>query len=1061
MAVCLLAVTTALAQTRQVKGSVLSATDGEALIGAAVQEVGTSNGTVTDYNGAFTLTVKEGASLKISYVGYTPQTVKAAANLTIRLQEDTKALDDVVVIGYGVQKKSDLTGAVGSIKESDLQNRSMTDAAAAMQGKVAGLQILNMSGAPGETAQIRVRGYSSNGDNLGPLLIVDGLQVSDISYLDPSLIESIEVLKDAASAAIYGVQAGNGVVLITTKKGKSAPGRPTITYNGKVTIQSLNKKAELFEAPEYIEYQKYIGYLSDDLLAANGYNGENYNWFDAVFGTSIATQNGLTFQGGNDQGHFLASFDYAHNNGIIKGGQDVFNRITGQINADYKVNKWLKLTTNNTISKNDRKSVSHQSYGSMLNSVMSLDPLTPAYISDFSDLPDHAKQQQQKYDNWYNAGANAADREAPLMSDPDHNGDYYGLSKYLQESTGNPLAQRDRQQGKNSNFALRGVTSLDITPFKFLTFTSRLGYTFTKGTNRSYSEPYYLTGMASSNTYSYTAANNSMNKYQWENFVNFNKDFGKHNIGAMVGMGYYQTKIDNLNVSANGLDIFKSYADNFRYVDYLIPSGTEYLSTKDFNPDGSPVSKVVSTWSTSNNPTTQRNISYFGRLSYNYDNKYYLQANFRADAYDSSKLFPEERWGYFPSVSAGWTVSNEKFFQENVNTDVFNFLKIRASYGVNGNISNLAAYQYSASVSVNGYWYQNTPGTAPGAVSYGSALPTLPNPNLKWETSKQFDLGIDARFFNDRLTFGFDYYRKVTNDLLTEVNNVPEAGIAKSWINAGEVLNRGFEFEIGWRDMIGDLKYSVNTNFSTLHNEVLEMPEQLLRIEGTQGGVSGLNNQIRTSFETGQPIWYFRGYKSAGVNPETGAPRYYNAAGEIVDNVTANDLQYIGSAIPTFTYGLTINLEYKGFDFTVFGTGVAGNKIFSLLYSADRPKTNTLTTFWRNSWKEAGDNAKYADMKQVSNNWTYWSSDVSMFDGSYFKFKQIQLGYTLPKSLLAKTGFIQGLRAYVSLDDFFTITSYPGCDPETAQTSSARNMGYDCGSYPTTKKVILGLNLSF
>ncbi len=1038
MAVCLLAVTTALAQTRQVKGSVLSATDGEALIGAAVQEVGTSNGTVTDYNGAFTLTVKEGASLKISYVGYTPQTVKAAANLTIRLQEDTKALDDVVVIGYGVQKKSDVTGAIGSIKESDLRNRSVTDAAAAMQGKIAGLQIMNMSGAPGETAQIRVRGYASNGSNLGPLLIVDGLQVSDISYLDPSLIESIEVLKDAASAAIYGVQAGNGVVLITTKKGNSAPGRPAITYNGKVSIQSLNKKAELFEAPEYIEYQKYIGYLSDDLLAANGYNGENYNWFDAVFGTSIATQNGLTFQGGNDQGHFLASFDYAHNNGIIKGGQDVFNRITGQINADYKVNKWLKLTTNNTISKNDRKSVSHQSYGSMLNSVMSLDPLTPAYISDPSELPTYAQQQLAAYNAWV-AGGKQGDAVAPLMTDPNHNGDYYGTSKYLQEATGSPLAQRDRTQGKNTGFALRGVTSLDITPFKFLTFTSRLGYTFTKGTSNSYSVPYYLTNMASNVNYSLSKTNNSMNKYQWENFANFNMDFGKHNVGAMVGMGYYQTKVDNLSMSANGTDILKGYEPNFLYVDYLLPSSTSCA------------------WSTSNNPTTKRNISYFGRLSYNYDNKYYLQANFRADAFDSSLLPSGERWGYFPSVSAGWTVSNEKFFQENVNTDVFNFLKIRASYGVNGNISNLEPYQYAASVGVNGNWYQN----AVGQISYGSAMTALFNPNLKWETSKQFDLGIDARFFNDRLTFGFDYYRKITDDLLTQANNDPALGFKQSWINAGEILNRGFEFEIGWRDMIGDLKYSVNTNFSTLHNEVLEMPQSLFRIEGQQGGVSGLNNQIRTAFEAGQPIWYFRGYKSAGVNPETGAPRYYNAAGEIVDNVTANDLQYIGSAIPDFTYGITINLEYKGFDFTVFGTGVAGNKVFSLLYSADRPNTNTLTTFWRNSWKEAGDNAKYADMKQVSNNWTYWSSDVSMFDGSYFKFKQIQLGYTLPKSLLAKTGFIQGLRAYVSLDDFFTITSYPGCDPETAQTSSAQNMGYDCGSYPTTKKVVLGLNLSF
>ena len=380
----MLAVTTAMAQIT-VKGQVLSATDGEGLIGAAVQEVGTSNGAVTDANGNFSLKVKEGASLKVSYVGYLSQTLKAKANLVVKLQEDTKVLDDVLVVGYGVQKKSDVTGAVASVKEADLRNRSTTDAAAALQGKAAGIQIINTSGAPGEAAKIRVRGYSSNSGELGPLLIVDGAKVDNIQYLDPSMIESMEVLKDAASAAIYGAQAGNGVVLITTKTGNSAPGLPSFTYNAKFTAQSLAKKAELFGADEYIKYQKAIDPTFEQTLKDNGYNGESYNWFDQVFEPSWSQQHSLTFQGGNEKGHFLGALNYVKNNGIVKGDDDVYNRFTAQINADYQITKWLKVGTNNSIEKWSMKSVSQYSYGSLLNSVMSLDPLTPDFYDNISD----------------------------------------------------------------------------------------------------------------------------------------------------------------------------------------------------------------------------------------------------------------------------------------------------------------------------------------------------------------------------------------------------------------------------------------------------------------------------------------------------------------------------------------------------------------------------------------------------------------------------------------------------------------------------------------------------
>jgi len=1001
---------------------------GEPIIGASVQVQGTKTGGVTDLNGNFSVQAGSNAVLNISYVGYVSQKVNVAGrnNIAVVLKEDAQSLQDVVVIGYGVQKKSDLTGAVASVKGDDIKNLSATNAAQALQGKAAGVQILNTSGAPGEGSKIRVRGYSSNSEKIDPLLIVDGLKVEDINYLDPSMIESIEILKDAASAAIYGAEAGNGVVLITTKSGASNNGRSSIKYDFKMTNQRLGKKAELFEGDEYVEYQKAIGNINDDLLTANGYKpGMNYNWFDAVFEPSWATQHSITFQGGNDRGHFFTSLNYLNNDGIVVGDKDVYKRLSAQINADYKITDWLTVGTTNSIGRYTRTSVSQQSYGSMLNSVMSLDPLTPAYYSTIEECATAMQQHYQLGD--------------PVLRDPNHNNDFYATSKYLEEATGNPLLQRDRQESKSTGINVRGTAYLNFTPIKGLVYTSRFGYRITQSNTHSYSTPYWATGMAQSTDYSISANINTGYYYQWENFVNYNKSFGKHTVGAMAGMSYIENNWDNAAESAQGTDILKSYEENFRYINYLKDDAVKNMK---------------------NNLGTSSSMSYFGRLTYSYDDRYSLQANFRADAFDSSKLIKENRWAQFPSFSAGWTISNEKFFKDAVNEDIVSFLKLRASWGQNGNVSILTDYPYVATISLNSQWYQYKPSTGNGDLTYGSGPTALANPDLKWETAEQIDLGINARFLNNRLSFGLDWFRKETKDLLVKIAPIPEIGLKEAYVNAGNVLNSGFEFELGWRDHVGDLQYSINTNLSTLHNEVLKLHNTIDRIEGTTGGISGLNNKVRTAFEVGQPIWYFRGYKFAGVNKETGAPQYYNKDGEIVETVTDNDLQYIGKAIPDFTYGITVNLAWKGFDFTLFGTGTAGNDIFSLLYSADRSKTNCLKYYWENSWKEDNTNAKFPKSATVANDWTFWSSSASIFNGSYFKFKQIQLGYTIPKNITQKVK-INELRVYASLDDFFTISSYPGCDPETATTGGYNAMGYDAGSYPTTKKAIFGVNVTF
>ena len=1024
--------TVATAQNRAISGTVVDE-NGAPVVGAAVVVVGNSSiGAVTDVYGAFRLNVPAGANINVSCIGYADQTISVGNQTTFKvvLVEDAEFLEETVVIGYGVQRKSDLTGAVASVRADDLKDRSITDAAAALQGKAAGVQIINTSGAPGAGADIRVRGYSSNSGNIGPLLIVDGLKVDNIQYLDPSMIESMEILKDAASAAIYGAQAGNGVVLITTKSGKE--GSAHITYNGRFTLQSLGKKADIFGAKDYIDYQEYIGNLTPELLKSNGdmdangnYTGVDNNWYDSVFQPSWSKQHGITFAGGNNKGHFFTSLNYLNNDGIVVGKKDVYNRLTAQVNADYQLFKWFNLSTNNSFEKWSRKSVS-SGYGSVLNSVVSIDPLTPAYISDIKNTPVDMQAH-------YAAGD-------PIPTDPLHNNDFYGTSKYLQEATGNPLFQRDKSDSSSGGINIRGALAANLMPVKGLVITSRFGYRINQNSSHSYTQPYWLTSMAQSTNHDISANVNTDYYYQWENFANYNLQLGKHNIGAMAGMSYSETHTDNASISSNGPDILKGYESNYLYIDYLTSDATKTVG---------------------NAPNMTAQLSYFGRLMYSFDNRYSIQGNFRADAYDSSKLSTKARWGFFPSVSAGWTISNEPFFRNNVSSDAVSFLKLRGSWGLNGNINVLSGYRYSTSITMNGQMYQYNPSAGDGHPTYGSMPSGLANPDLKWETSEQLDFGLDARFLRDRLTLGVDWYKKLTNDLLIEIDNLPEIGVAKSWVNAGKVLNTGLEFELGWKDHVGDFFYSINGNLSTLHNEVLEVHALLDRI--TNDPVSGLNEKTSTAFEKGYPIWYFYGFKYAGVDQETGGPLYYKKDGTTDATVTDNDKQYLGEGIPNLTYGITVNLAWKGLDLVVFGTGAAGNEIYNLMVSADRPKTNGLTTFWKNSWGNPNVDkatAKYPDMKQVATSWDFYSSSASIFDGSFFKIKQIQLGYTLPQQITKKV-LINDLRFFVSLDDYFTFTKYPGADPETASFNATTSRGVDSGSYPTTKKVVFGVNLTF
>jgi len=1019
------------AQVR-VRGNVTD-NQGEPIPGVTILEKGTQHGGTTDINGEYNITVSGPESvLQFSFVGMDTREVVVGNQsvIDVVLTESVMDLDEIVVVGYGTMRKSDISGAISSVRSDALKNVVTPDAAAALQGKASGVQVLTNSGAPGQGATIRVRGYSSNSDKIGPLLIVDGLQVDNIQYLDPSMIESIEILKDAASAAIYGAAAGNGVVLVTTKSGASAWGTSSITYDVSYANQSLARRPQIFRAADFIEYKKMSGLPIEAQLEANNYDGTDTDWFDAVFTPSWSQKHTITFQGGNNKGNFLTAINYIHNNGIVKGDKDLYERLSAQINADYNIKKWLLVGTNNSIEKWSTRSVPHMTqYGSVMNSVLTLDPLTPVYYSSPDQFPPTMKQ--------------AYEQGKIILKDPD-NGLYYATSKYITDDSGNPLLQRDRVDSENKGVTLRGMIYGNLKPVKGLVITSRLGYRVSQSNAHSFNTPYYATPQAKSDDYNISANANTGLYYQFENFANYNITLDQHAITAMAGMSYIENSWDNVTTSAQGPDILTGYEPNFRYMDYV----------KSNMVDGQ--EKTVKSYG--NLPGKSTQISYFGRLIYTFDNRYTLQANFRADAFDSSKLPADNRWGYFPSFSAGWTVSNEKFFSENLNMDAFSFLRLRASWGRNGNINVLNNYRYSTTIAYNSSWYQY--GVEDPGPSYGSKPSGLANPNLRWETSDQLDLGVEMRFLRNRLAFSADYYDKKTRDLLVNINPVPELGVAETTVNAGSVLNRGFELEASWRDNIGeDFSYSIGANFSTLHNEVTYLDPSISRLEGAVGGVDGTNNPVRTAFEVGYPIWYFRGYQYEGVNSDTGEAILTDINGD--GAISDGDMTYIGKAIPDYTYGVNISLAYKGLDLNMFGTGVGGNDIFTVLYRADTPMRNSLKYYYDNAWTPDNRNASMPDPKAVATDWHFWGSSASMFSGAYFKIKQLQLGYTLPVEITQKA-LINRLRLYVSLDDFFSFTNYPGVDPETATVSTApERAGFDNGTYPQSKKITFGLNITF
>ena len=987
-----------------VSGVVLDA-NSEPIIGASVLVKGTNNGAVTDLDGNFSISVRPDATLVISCIGYVSQEVAPRQGMTVVLQEDFAALDELIVVGYGVQRKSSITGSISKVDEKEMQNRTITSAAEALGGKTSGVQILSAGSSPGANPVIRVRGYSSNYSS-EPLYIVDGLKMRSIGNIDANDIESMEVLKDAASAAIYGAEAGNGVVLITTKK--ASAGRTRISYDFQYTIQSLIKKPDVLNAAEYIDYYKEAGYITDDMLA-NYYDGRtSTNWADVAFENSLMSKHALSFESSNDKSSVLISLNYLDNDGIVVGDKDTYKRLNASVNADISPYKWLKLSLNANLGYSKMNSINANQSGiggGIMTAVLEADPLAPVY---FDTIPAYAQTMLD--------GGNQLLKAA--------DGRYYGINMFHQSAQINPLIIRDASSSDSSSKTARVNFSADIKPFKGMTITSRIGGNYTDSYSHSYSKVYYASAW-SNNANPTVQQSSPQNEYwQWENIANYLTTVGGHSIGVMAGTSFSENISKSLTASIN--DILKDQ-ENYAWIDFATGNATKTIGG------------VMN---------TTRKLSYFGRVNYDYKNRYILEASLRADAADLSILPKAQRWGYFPAASVGWVVTNEPFMPQN---ETLTFMKLRASWGQNGSIANLGNYRYAASITSSNSNYPFTDSYSVGA--YPNALGNL---NLKWETSEQLDFGLDLRFLSDRLSFSADYYIKKTKDLLI-TGSTPSltAGNTPSPINAGNVENKGLEIDLSWKDHIGELTYSVSANLSTLKNRVTYLDPTIDRLSGTTATVGSAGGG--TYFEVGYPVWYMRGYTVNGIDKATGNPVFADLNND--GTIDANDLSMIGSGIPKVNTGLTINLAYKGFDMVVFGSGAFGGDIWYLATYNNVSGANVLKYVYNRRWTASNTDGEMARPMCVDQDKYYASTDY-IFSGNYFKIKQVRLGYTVPNKYLKKTCF-SNVRAYLSLDDFFCFTNYPGLDPETATLNTTNGMGLDTGSYPSSKKVVLGFNVSF
>lgn len=1035
--------------TRQITGTVVDAA-GVPVIGANVMVKGTTNGTITDIDGKFMLEVAKDAILQVSYIGYTNQEIPVGNQsvLKIALKEDTQALDEVVVVGYGTMKKKLVTGATVQVKGDEITQKNTSTVLDALKGLTPGVNIQKVSAQPGDGFKINIRGLGTIG-NSSPLFLVDGVTVPNIDNLNPSDIESVDVLKDASSAAIYGARAANGVVLITTRQGKK--GKTSISYDGYYGIQNNASKVNYLNGQDYLmlmsEYYTNNGMpIPDYASQIPGYenikNGtwNGTNWLKETTNKNAPIQNhSLNVTGGGDKALYSLGLSYDSQEGIVgKPAVSTYDRYTFRINTDFSIIKHndqdiLKVGENFNFSYSTRNAAISEGSANQMSfaGVASGCPVIRAYNPDPTN--------QGPYDTYF-----------PY--------DVYGGPVGIAPTAPNPLAYLDYaksgQISKNTN--LNGNVYLILQPIKNLTFRSSFGINGIYTSSRSFVPAYCLTAITSTSYYvnNIDKTTQSMRngiKWMFENTLNYKFSLGENQFDVLLGTSAEKDGIGETISGSNGYSLF----DSFEYA-YLV--NNKMIDPAYTTLTGAPL-------------TPNRLLSYFGRVNYDYKQTYMLSVVFRADG--SSNFAPNHRWGYFPSFSVGWAITNEKFMDWSKGW--LDYFKLRASWGQNGNQA-ISPFQYLSTISFSGANYYYSPDKS--TYLAGGYPNVMSNPDVTWETSIQTDLGFDARLLSGRLGINFDWYNKITKDWLIQAPILATDGTGAPYINGGDVRNRGIEVAFSWNDQIGDFQYSISPNFSFQSNEVTRIANP----EGIIHGPTGvLHADQGESFraQVGYPIGYFWGLETNGLfQNEQEVQNYVNNEGIVIQpSAQPGDLRYVdqngdgaidqndnvmlGDPNPNFVYGLTMNFSYKGFDLNISANGVMGNQVMWNYFNANNHGIYNWMDFALERWHGEGTSNTYPRIN-IGSIQDIQMSDRFVADADYLRLSNLTLGYDFNR--LWEQSPLTKLRGFISVQNLFTLTSYKGFNPEVGNGGpNGGNWagGVDTTPYPIARTVMFGVSINY
>ena len=1011
--------TAGFAQQKTVKGKVTAADDGMGLPGVSVIEKGTTNSASTDLDGNYQIAVSANATLVFSYVGFAPQEVAVnnQSAVTVSLKSSASELDEVVVVGYGTQKRKVSSAATTVVSGKDLQQTNSIDATSALQGQSSGVNITSTSGQPGAGMVVNIRGAGTTG-NSTPLYVVDGVIVDNgIGYLDPSMIERMDVLKDAAAASIYGARAANGVILVTTKRG--AEGKMNVSLNSYTGFQDVYKKLDLLNAKEYatIMNEARVNSGMTPLYTQQQINNmKNHDWQQDLFKDGAMKQNhSLGISGGDSKVTYNTGLSYYGQEGLVGGktGQSQYDRISFTMNSTYKIRDSWRFGENFTYSNVKSSGIADQGiYSNSIRGFLNTPPNYATYNPDGS----------------FGSSDISADITNPV-----------GLLYY-----------NNFNETKTNRYVGNIFTEVDI--LKGLTFRTSFGIDANNSTYRSFTPVYQLSSVSYNTINTVTQSNTNNFSWTWDNTLQYKVSLGKHNFDILAGTSARERIFEYTSGTGKNL-IF----DDFKHA---------YLSNATDKTQNTVIGRK-----------TPYNIaSLFARLLYDYDNKYIVTATIRRDG--SSEFGPNNKYAVFPAFSGAWNVDEEGFFSEN--PKVLNKLKIRGSWGQNGNDQFPRTFAYMSTISSydKNYHFGTGPNEVP--LQIGASPDYLSNPNLKWETSEQANVGIDATLFND-FTFTADYYNKKTKDWLVQSISPEYAGALAPYINGGDVTNKGFEIALGYSKSIGDdWRVSVNANFSHNKNEVT-------RIANANGIINGDSNLLfqgldeMNRVQEGQPIGYFYGLQTAGIFQNQAEVDAYNKDGNLIQpsaqpgdvrfvdrnndgKITADDKTNVGDPNPHYYYGFNFQLNYKAFDLSVYTYGAGGNQIAYGVHDYSRPFYN-YTTEVLNRWTGEGtSNSVPRATYGTTDNGNYTKfSDLYIKDGDFFRIKTVTLGCDLTKLSSSIGEHFSQLRLYVSANNLFTFTKYPGMDPEVGfgNTNQTWARGIDVGFYPNPRTYMIGLSANF